>query len=90
MVYVDDASIVNDEDYLVISHMLADTHEELVAIARRCGVPGKWIRRQGTAYEHFDVSKTMRRKAVLDGAKEITRHEAALICWKRRFANRAK
>lgn len=87
MVYVDDASITSDEDQLVISHMIADTHEELIAMARRTGVPSEWIRRRGTAYEYFDVSKRMRLRAIVDGAKEITRHDAALICWKRRYCN---
>lgn len=80
-VYVDDMKAPWGR--MIMSHMIADTPEELREMADRIGVPIKWIEREGTAREHLDVCQSKRRKAVRLGAIEITRREAARIVRRR-------
>jgi hypothetical protein len=54
-----------------MSHMIADTTEELLAMAKRIGVQKKWIQHPGTPNEHFDVCMSHRARAVCFGAIEI-------------------
>lgn len=54
-----------------MSHMVADTTEELLAMAKAIGVQAKWIQHPGTCNEHFDVCLSARKKAVSMGAVEI-------------------
>jgi hypothetical protein len=60
-------------------HMLADTTEELLAMAARLGVSRRWLQKAGTRKEHFDVCLSKRAKAVAAGAKEISRAEMVQI-----------
>jgi hypothetical protein len=62
-------------------HMLADTDEELRAMADRIGMQQRW--HQG---DHFDIDADMRVRAVAHGACEITRREAVMV--RRRFRTR--
>ena len=57
---------------MMMCHMMADSTAELLDMADKIGVQRKWIQKAGTVYEHFDVSKAMRAKAVEAGAKEVT------------------
>lgn len=57
-----------------MSHMLADTEEELHEMADKIGVARKWY--QG---DHYDICMSKRTKAVQEGAEEITMREAAII-----------
>lgn len=41
---------------MVMCHMLADTHHELVAMAKVIGMRPAWIQNPGTVREHFDVT----------------------------------
>lgn len=50
-----------------MSHMIADTEDELHAMASAIGVARKWY--QG---DHYDIAMSMRAKAVALGAVEIT------------------
>lgn len=52
-------------------HMLADSHGELVAMARKIGMRTSWIQKPGTWEEHFDVTKTTRALALKNGAQEL-------------------
>lgn len=72
-VYVDDMKAQYGR--MVMCHMIADTTEELLAMADKIGVARKWIQHRGTAKEHFDVCLSKRAIAVLNGAKEITWRE---------------
>lgn len=56
-------------------HMIADTTEELLAMATKIGVAHKWIQYPGTPKEHFDICLSKRGLAVRAGAKEITGRE---------------
>lgn len=54
------------------SHLLADTHEELIVFADRLGLKHEWIQSAGTYREHFDLTEGVRRRAIAAGAEEIT------------------
>lgn len=72
-VYVDDMRAPFGR--MVMCHMIADSHDELVAMAQRIGVAPKWIQQAGTYSEHFDVCLSARVKAVAVGAIELTSRE---------------
>ena len=58
---------------MILCHMIADTHAELLAMARRIGVRRKWIQHEWQLRrEHYDICLSMRAKAVKAGAVEIT------------------
>lgn len=67
-----------------MSHMIADTHDELVAMADAIGVARRWIQHEGSSQEHFDVALEARGKAVSLGAIEITMRDLSRICRDRR------
>jgi hypothetical protein len=71
-VYVDDmrASLGR----MIMCHMVADTDEELHAMADKIGINRKWF--QG---DHYDISQGKRASAVMLGAKEITIRETVRI-----------
>lgn len=62
---------------MIMCHMVADTSDELRQMAATIGVQGKWIQHASTYKEHFDISKSMRARAVAAGAVEITWHQYA-------------
>lgn len=72
-VYVDDMEAALGR--MVMCHMMADTTEELLAMAKKIQLQPHWIQRAGTAYEHFDITKSKRTLAVQYGAIEIGRKE---------------
>ena len=63
-------------------HMIADSTEELLAMADRIGVARKWIQHFGTHREHFDVSLAKRKLAVECGAIEVSQRELVARMWK--------
>jgi len=71
-VYVDD--MFAPYRGMKMSHMLADTEEELHAMADSIGVNRKWY--QG---DHYDVCLSKRAAAVRLGAIEVTMREIAKI-----------
>lgn len=70
MVYVDDMRAPFGR--MIMCHMVADTSEELNAMADTIGVARKWIQKPGTTREHYDVCLSARAKAVQAGAVEVT------------------
>lgn len=68
---------------LVMCHMIADSSEELHAMADRIGVARKWLQHPGTPREHFDICLAKRSKAVKAGAIEVTQRELAARCMAR-------
>ena len=54
------------------SHMLADTHEELLSMATEMGLRPEWIQHAGTHREHFDLTEPKRLQAIGFGAVQIT------------------
>jgi len=69
---------------MVMCHRLADSHEELVAMADKIGVQRRWLQHAGTPKEHFDVSLSKRALAVQHGAIAITWEAAGKIVAARR------
>lgn len=84
MVYVDEAK--HPYGRMMMCHMMADTTEELLAMADRIGVARKWLQKAGTRYEHFDISKGKRGEAVAAGALEVTSRDLGRMILRRRQA----
>jgi uncharacterized protein DUF4031 len=82
MVYVDDMQA--EFGSMIMCHMVADSTAELLAMADRIGVRRKWIQKEGTIYEHFDICLSKRKLAVAAGAKEIDMHDLGVIFRDRR------
>lgn len=57
---------------MTMCHMVADTSEELHAMAQKIGVARRWCQYPRTAMEHYDICLSKRERAVKNGAKEIT------------------
>ena len=75
-VYVDDAQ--NPFGRMKMSHMLADSPDELHAMAEKIGVARKWF--QGNAsFPHYDIAQSKRALALGYGAVEVTRQELAQL-----------
>lgn len=62
---------------MIMCHMIADTTEELLEMVDKIGVNRKWIQYPGTPREHFDICLSKKKKAIENGAKEITARELA-------------
>ncbi len=56
---------------LLMSHMLADSTEELEGMARNLGLSPAWIQYPGTHREHYDVCASKRELAIRHGACEV-------------------
>ena len=77
-IYIDDMQLparVGPVDG-VWSHLLSDLpgedgHDELLAFAGRLGLEARWIQKEGTTTEHFDVTEPTRQRALALGAVPI-------------------
>jgi hypothetical protein len=69
---------------LVMCHMLADSTDELLAMADRIGVERRWLQDAGEPTEHFDIALSKRALAVQHGAKEVGLREVGAIIRRRR------
>ena len=76
-VYVDDMAAPYER--LIIFHMLADTDEELHAMADLIGVDRKWYQAPPKHPSHYDIAKNKRKLAVDAGAVEITWRQASAM-----------
>ena len=65
---------------MIMCHMIADTDEELRAMAGKIGVQQKW--HQG---DHFDICLEMRAKAIALGAIEITWRQCGAMNFNRKI-----
>lgn len=57
---------------MFMSHMLADTTVELLAMMDAIGVARRWLQDANTASEHCDVSLSKRRSAIEHGARPVS------------------
>jgi len=83
MVYIDNINISFGR--MIMNHMIADTTEELLAMADKIGVNRKWIQEPGTNREHFDICLSKKKKAISLGAKEISMRELSQITVNRKI-----
>lgn len=63
----------------VMSHMIADTEEELHAMADKIGVARRW--HQG---DHYDITQAKKALAVAAGAVALTKRQLAKMATRRR------
>lgn len=83
-VYVDSTNAAFGR--MTMCHMIADTTEELLAMADRIGMQRRWIQKPGTEHEHFDVAKGKRSLAVQAGAVEVSSREIVRLIQAKRAA----
>lgn len=85
-IYVDDMYLypIGQFGRMKMSHLIASTTEELVAMAHAIGVNPKWIQHAGTPGEHFDIAIVKRELAIAAGAVPITMRQTAAMCKRRR------
>lgn len=72
-VYVD--SERNHFRGMVMSHMVADTLDELHAMAERLGLKRAWFQESRNGTPHYDICQSKRALAVSLGAIEIDRRK---------------
>lgn len=81
-VYVDDMRAPFGR--LIMCHMIADSDDELHAMANRIGVARRWFQKPGTPTRHYDIALSKRALAIAAGAIEITMRQAAAMTARRR------
>jgi hypothetical protein len=62
-----------------VTHLFADTDEELHAFAKRIGLKREWF--QTKRLHHYDLNPSRRAKAISCGVIQLTREEA-VAKWK--------
>lgn len=81
-VYIDNARI--KYRHMKMSHMVADTTEELIAMADTIGINQNWIQYKNTYREHFDICDTKRQAAINQGAIPVSTRKIAQIIRERK------
>lgn len=72
-VYVDRCA--NSYGRMIMCHMIADTPDELHAMADRIGVARRWFQQPPSAsFWHYDIAKSKRALAVAAGAIDCDRN----------------
>lgn len=70
---------------MIMCHMIADTDDELHAMADAIGVARKW-HQNTVSGSHYDIALSKKKLAIANGAREITlRQAAAMTGLRRRF-----
>lgn len=80
-VYVDDMQAGFGR--MKMCHMIADTDDELHAMAAQIGVARKWHQDKSSG-SHYDIALSKRALAVDGGAVEITLRQCAMMNMRRR------
>ncbi|HUZ03290.1 MAG TPA: DUF4031 domain-containing protein [Thermomicrobiaceae bacterium] len=65
-------------------HLVADSGEELDAMAELLGLRAEWKEDAGTPREHFDLPASHRELAISHGALPVTRRELARLLRQKR------
>ena len=76
-VYIDDSR--NKYRHMIMSHMIADSHSELIEFAEKVGIRKIHIQHEGTRKEHFDICQSHKNYALKIGAIEIGKRELIQI-----------
>ncbi len=74
---------------MLMCHMLADTDEELHAMAAHIGVARRWHQKAGTHHSHYDICLAKRALAIRAGAVEIDRKGLAEIIRSKRITQQS-
>ncbi len=85
-VYVDDmwTQPLGRFGRMKMSHVIADTDEELHAMAARIGVARRWHQGPPSHDSHYDVALSKRAAAIAAGATAVTlRQLACMSTWRR-------
>lgn len=89
MVFVDDMEAPFGR--MRMCHMIADSDDELHAMADKIGVARKWHQAPPKASSsHYDICLSKRALAVKNGAVEITLRELAMKARERRLRERGQ
>lgn len=83
-VYVDDMRAPYGR--MVMCHMVADSDDELHAMADHIGVARRWHQKPGTPYSHYDIALTKRAQAIQAGALQLDRRALGRILSAKRAA----
>ena len=70
---------------MIMCHMIADTEDELHAMAAAIGVARRWFQQKPSG-DHYDIALSKRALAIARGAKEITLRQCAMMCANRRHS----
>lgn len=62
-----------------MSHMIADTDEELHEMARKIGVEREHFQKEGTYKRHYDIAMSKRALAIKNGAISIRMSELGFL-----------
>ena len=81
-VYVDDMRAKFGR--LILCHMIADTDDELHAMADRIGVARKWHQAPPKHDSHYDIALSKRDLAIAAGAAPITLRQCGCMTFRRR------
>ena len=87
MVYVDDMYLypMGQFSRMKMSHMIADSDEELHAMAAHIGVARRWWQSpKKTSGSHYDIAISKRAQAIAAGAVPITMRQLAAMNQRRR------
>lgn len=71
---------------MIMCHMLADSDEELHAMADKIGVARHWHQQAATEQSHYDICLQKRAIAIECGAVEITMRDAVAIVQRKRLS----
>jgi len=63
---------------MIMCHMLADTEDELHAMAERIGVAHRWYQAKAST-PHYDICRTKRALAIHNGAVDVGRREVVSV-----------
>lgn len=77
-VYVDDMKARYGR--LIMCHMIADSDDELHAMADRIGVARRWHQSPPRHHSHYDIAQSKKALAISFGAIVITTQEVAMMC----------
>ena len=85
-VYVDDMHLypAGQLGRMKMSHLLADTDEELHAMADKIGVTRRWHQAPPRHDSHYDIAMSKRAQALAHGAIAITWRQAGAMNMRRR------
>lgn len=68
-----------------MSHLIADTRDELIAMVKAIDVQTRWIQHPGQCDEHFDIAMSKRTTAIARGAIAIDMRECSAMVFRRKI-----